>query len=71
MFPGRVVPAHPFTLWGEGEIVTTTSGAPIPILIATVVGEEMLVVGKDDRFAARMGCHRIFLRRSMNSHRWQ
>ena len=68
MLPGGVVPAHPFAFWGEGKIVTTTNGAPIPIRIAAVVGEEMLVVGKDNWLAIRMGCHQ-FLPQSMNLHR--
>ena len=50
-----------FAVWGEGEVVATASWAPIPIWIAAVIGEEVLVVSKDDRFAVSEESGHLFL----------
>ena len=54
MLTAGIVPAIPLTDRGEGEIMATTSWAPVPIGIAAIAGEQMLVIGEDDWLAHRL-----------------
>lgn len=54
MLAGGIVPAVPPAFWGEGEIMATTGWAPVPIGIAAVVSEQMLVIGEDDWLTHRL-----------------
>ena len=51
MLRGRIVPAVPLTDRGEGEIMATTSWAPVSIGIAAIAGEQMLVIGEHNWLA--------------------